>query len=1151
MSSKLLVNLIDPNSIVVPDTDGIPDAGTPDTGILGIGEQLKDIIKDNAALFIVVSLVALAVIITITILLIWRHKRQSLVNGFSGYTSMKLNTKRHLIPKLAGLSFIILVSVFGVLKFNDNQRMANAETMEGPALTITTEEITAIDIEMDDEAVFGIGESKVKVTTATETGYTLMAYVDSKTTSLVNEDGDTIEMLETSQSQALTDNTWGISLSKPNSQEETLFRGLPTAEKDAMVVKVSGSSATEANDETTLYYATYVTPELDYGTYEGVTINYVAVAHVLDEDVTVNFHGNGYYFDEAGTKDVNTVTYGTSCGLAYVGGNCTKVYTTEGPYAIVKTPNIRDDGTQDGAYPQSEHDNQIGWSLPVANKIVSAPGANALKVEIDYAVSGEFYIDIFYDAINDIMSWDGWDGDEYEEIGIFKPSASKKSLTIPGDTITIAGWAYGEPIEGYDYGFYAKVYPIYNSAPDGVETIESTYCYFAKSDNLDDEGNMVEPYYDGWQMQTIALPGADKVKIDIEYALTSDAYIAIFEGQVNPGPDMPSFSYMLSTWDEESDTSTNISGRETFIVDDSTVTFMLSAYDMPVSGYNYGFYARLYPVYDEEHEDTIPEQICSFANKSGEYSLPVGYGNEGALMKWDIWYDVVDDDGYLIDNRWFHDENDLKSEIVYYYDSLAGKTIDVYLGNNYYIHYDANGGSGSMDVERVLPHTNAWIWYNEFENSGYQFIGWNTRADGNGTWYQPDDVVLDLAQPGEAFTLYAQWEVDNSGVIDYYPNAYGVTDSMGTQILAETDTSAILWASNFKRPGYGFAGWSDKSDWVLGENDSNGNGTGANAGYRIYGPNQKITFYSGQYNVTNGGLALYAVWVPSAGNLQSWTCPSDNDMPIGSVTALTDLRDNDTYAVAKLADGKCWMIENLRLDADADFTPSLSQGFGGLFTGLANSESYFSGSVTSNSLYKYDGSGDIAGINGATHSDIGLDNDPAYRMPRYYNASSVSVVNMTSPSQQAYSYGNYYSWAAAKANTSYLDYEGSKAANTSICPAGWHLPTGGVPGEFYELSVSLGGPIATEGTTYLTWSKHTFGNFPNNFVDSGYVGGSAHSQGGSGEYLSSNSQNSECGAKCVYDFWFHSHSETLVVYSTGKDYFGSAVRCIADEDVNS
>ena len=87
------------------------------------------------------------------------------------------------------------------------------------------------------------------------------------------------------------------------------------------------------------------------------------------------------------------------------------------------------------------------------------------------------------------------------------------------------------------------------------------------------------------------------------------------------------------------------------------------------------------------------------------------------------------------------------------------------------------------------------------------------------------------------------------------------------------------------------------------------------------------------------GLALYAIWVKSAGIMQEWNgCAGLNK---GDVTALTDARDNDTYAVAKLADGKCWMIENLRLDNTADHNTdgSLSQGYNPSFIGLADPES--------------------------------------------------------------------------------------------------------------------------------------------------------------------------------------------------------------------
>ncbi len=313
-----------------------------------------------------------------------------------------------------------------------------------------------------------------------------------------------------------------------------------------------------------------------------------------------------------------------------------------------------------------------------------------------------------------------------------------------------------------------------------------------------------------------------------------------------------------------------------------------------------------------------------------------------------------------------------------------------------------------------------------------------------------------------------------------------------------------------------------------------GNGTGVNAGYHIYGPNQIIEFEAGQYSETDGGLSLYAVWVPSAGYLQNWTCPNNATMPIGTVTALTDQRDGDTYAVAKLVDGKCWMIENLRLDDDAreNTSGSLAQGYGGLFAGLANAESSnFTATNDSatdptapNSLY-YAGTQVLpATIN------IIQDDYAGYRIPRYRNSNTnddpnasvdnKTVDNMTGADQNVYSYGNYYNWPAAKANTSFMDdYAEYIAVETSICPAGWRLPRGGNKShesnnEIWSFVVD-GLNNGVKPANYNDEPSHPYYNeleeagpvsnmiwgYPNNFVTSGYAQNDSISHRGDDSYL--------------------------------------------------
>ena len=393
-----------------------------------------------------------------------------------------------------------------------------------------------------------------------------------------------------------------------------------------------------------------------------------------------------------------------------------------------------------------------------------------------------------------------------------------------------------------------------------------------------------------------------------------------------------------------------------------------------------------------------------------------------------------------------------------------------------------------------------------------------------------------------------------SGYICYGDNGADSPTTMGNQdVGGSSATTANLRASNFQVPGYGFAGWSDKYDWILNENDANGNGTGANAGYHIYGPNTTISFAAGQYTGSNPGLALYAVWVPSTGNLQSFTCPDNSTMPIGRITALKDQRDNNVYAVAKLADGKCWMIENLRLDNTASHNSdgTLAQGYNSSFIGLANPETAnFKNSTVANSLYSTDGS-TAATITGHL---------PDYRFPRYNNQNTANpATNMTSWDNYSntYSVGNWYTLAAAIADTSYYHTNNQSITTTSICPTGWHLPTGGdsansANSDFWGLGVGIMGFAPANNTAYQNsetnadnkTASQAFRNYPNNFIYAGYFGGfngnTPVDRGTFGSYLSSTIYGSNTQS---YAFYLAGSYVAPATTNSGKDV-GQSIRCV-------
>ena len=458
------------------------------------------------------------------------------------------------------------------------------------------------------------------------------------------------------------------------------------------------------------------------------------------------------------------------------------------------------------------------------------------------------------------------------------------------------------------------------------------------------------------------------------------------------------------------------------------------------------------------------------------------------------------------------------------------------------------------------------------------------------TLVHPNDATAPVQPlPDSACPARSICYAPNNGDIDGSMSSMGSvtgSDTAGRQSSVGTNSTAVLRAPNFSRDGYGFAGWSTDFE--------------ATSTSKVYGPNETITTSttagSGDADVSQHGLILYPVWIASSGNLQGWTgcsgltqapAPSTgNRATLSSMTALTDERDDNVYAVARLADGNCWMAENLRLDADYSANASLAQGFGndtannrGKFIGLADSEDAnftYSSSATdptnANSLY-YAGTQE-----GTATMNIGQINYAGNRIPRYNNNNTKLASGATNSAGVAltdsynanndhvrwYGYGNYYNWPAAIANTTYVDTNNQPVTNTSICPTGWRLPQGGNKtriesdndNDFWNLVVdNLKNNVlpanynsSTQpyygGSTEATPVSNLVRAFPNNFLYSGYFStSSAYSRGIDGRYWSSSAYSNTS----VYYFYFASTS-VIPGTSTNDKSGARTVRCILDSN---
>ena len=123
----------------------------------------------------------------------------------------------------------------------------------------------------------------------------------------------------------------------------------------------------------------------------------------------------------------------------------------------------------------------------------------------------------------------------------------------------------------------------------------------------------------------------------------------------------------------------------------------------------------------------------------------------------------------------------------------------------YYVHYDANGGTGEMTDTVVHPNESFNLKANEYVREGYNFVGWSTRANGSGTYY---DVGQQISSISQDYTLYAQWQRITYKVTY---NANGGTGTMANQIFDYSDTKALS-KNIFTREGYTFQGWSTTVD---------------------------------------------------------------------------------------------------------------------------------------------------------------------------------------------------------------------------------------------------------------------------------------------------------------------------------------------------
>ena len=358
------------------------------------------------------------------------------------------------------------------------------------------------------------------------------------------------------------------------------------------------------------------------------------------------------------------------------------------------------------------------------------------------------------------------------------------------------------------------------------------------------------------------------------------------------------------------------------------------------------------------------------------------------------------------------------------------------------VHFDKNSEltvGGTMNDQQIPLGHQVALYQNTFSispqnNAIYTFAGWNTEADGSGTAIADGAKVQDLGLAGETVTLYAQWNViPTADITVSFPDGSVTTvqfssSTYGIQTATpENSTVALIKQAQYTitatiDPTYDFV------EWTAGDG---------------------ITLASSAANPTTLTASSTSTLLASTELRQTTLYLQDLTLSdcAASPKVAVDTRDGESYYFGLLADGNCWLLDNLRLGASTLLEPLSSDN-----TNMAEDAKSFTFEKPEN-------------INSYTEPQIDL------------------IRNGTTPTHYGTASGNagvYYNYCAATANTICSD-SSPQNASYDICPAGWRLPTGGGSSELATLyssyqsntslflpafSVSLAGWYHTNETRY-------------------------------------------------------------------------------------
>lgn len=131
--------------------------------------------------------------------------------------------------------------------------------------------------------------------------------------------------------------------------------------------------------------------------------------------------------------------------------------------------------------------------------------------------------------------------------------------------------------------------------------------------------------------------------------------------------------------------------------------------------------------------------------------------------------------------------------------------------NKYKITFNGNGATSGSMKDMTCQYASSYnLRKNAFTRKGYDFIGWNTKANGSGKAYDEQEVIKNLnSNAGAVVTLYAQWKA-HTYKLEF--KGYRAESGSMKSVSYKYGKTYTLPANAFKKRGYTFVGWNTKTD---------------------------------------------------------------------------------------------------------------------------------------------------------------------------------------------------------------------------------------------------------------------------------------------------------------------------------------------------